>query len=65
MDSNMNKYLLGLVILILIIAIGVSFMASNLIRTQEELTKTKETAELNKKNIETIVNFINQTIQND
>ena len=61
----MNKYLLGLVILILIIAIGVSFMASNLIRTQEELTKTKETAELNKKNIETIVNFLNQTIQNN
>ena len=65
MDSNMNKSLLGLVILILITAIGVSFVASSLIRTQEELTKTKETAELNKKNIETIVNFLNQTIQND
>ena len=61
----MNKYLLGLTILILIIAIGVSFVASSLIRTQEELTKTKETAELNKKNIGTIVNFLNQTIQNN
>ena len=59
----MNKYLLGLVILILIIAIGVSFMTSSLIRTQEELTKTKETAELNKKNIETIVGFLNQITQ--
>ena len=61
----MNKSLLGLVILILIIAIGVSFVASSLIHTQEELTKIRETAELNKKNIETIVNFLNQTIQND